>query len=156
MEQDLYFPYVIGVSAGACHAASYLSRQRNRNKTVNIDYASHPKYLSYKTYGENVSYLIWILFFMKFQKSMCRLILKHTLIAQSVFFVGTTDCETGQSVYFEKEGTNDDALNLLQASSSLPFIAPVVNYRGKQLLDGGISDPIPVRKAQEDGFKNQS
>lgn len=85
MEQDLYFPYVIGVSAGACHAASYLSRQRNRNKTVNIDYASHPKYLSYKTYGENVSYLIWILFFMKFQKSMCRLILKHTLIAPSVF-----------------------------------------------------------------------
>ena len=62
MEQDLYFPYVIGVSAGACHAASYLSRQRNRNKTVNIDYASHPKYLSYKTYGENVSYLIWISF----------------------------------------------------------------------------------------------
>ena len=52
------------------------------------------------------------------------------------FLVGTTDCETGQSVYFEKEGTNDDALNLLQASSSLPFIAPVVNYRGKQLLDG--------------------
>ena len=35
----------------------------------------------------------------------------------------------------------------------MPFIAPVVNYRGKQLLDGGISDPIPVRKAQEDGFK---
>ncbi len=28
MEQDLYFPYVIGVSAGACHAASYLSRQK--------------------------------------------------------------------------------------------------------------------------------
>ena len=84
MEQDLYFPYVIGVSAGACHAASYLSRQRNRNKTVNIDYASHPQYLSYKTYGENANYLIWSSFFMRFQKSMYRLILKHTLIVQSV------------------------------------------------------------------------
>ena len=60
------------------------------------------------------------------------------------------------SLFILKKRTNDDALNLLQASSSLPFIAPVVNYRGKQLLDGGISDPIPVRKAQEDGFKNQS
>ncbi len=46
-------------------------------------------------------------------------------------------------------------LNLLQASSSLPFIAPVVNYRGKQLLDGGFLINS-VRKAQEDGFKNQS
>ncbi len=53
----------------------------------------------------------------------------------------------------KKEGTNEDALNLLQASSSLPFIARIVNYRGKQLLDGGISDPIPVRKAQTDGYK---
>lgn len=84
MEQDLYFPYVIGVSAGACHAASYLSRQRNRNKTVNIDYASHPKYLSYKIYGKRQLFDMDFIF-MKFQKSMCRLILKHTLIAQNVF-----------------------------------------------------------------------
>ena len=36
MEKELFFPYVIGVSAGACMAASYLSRQKGRNKRVNI------------------------------------------------------------------------------------------------------------------------
>ena len=58
---------------------------------------------------------------MKFQKNMSHLTLKHTFNSPERFLVGTTDCETGQSVYFEKEGTNDDALNLLQASSFITF-----------------------------------
>lgn len=156
MEQDLYFPYVIGVSAGACHAASYLSRQRNRNKTVNIDYASHPQYLSYKNLWKKRQLFDMEFIFHEIPEKHVPFDFETYFNSPERFLVGTTDCETGQSVYFEKEGTNDDALNLLQASSSLPFIAPAVNYRGKQLLDGGISDPIPVRKAQEDGFKNQS
>lgn len=28
MERDLFFPYVVGVSAGACMGATYLSRQK--------------------------------------------------------------------------------------------------------------------------------
>ncbi|PGD14941.1 patatin-like phospholipase family protein [Bacillus toyonensis] len=153
MEQDLYFPYVIGVSAGACHAASYLSRQRNRNKTVNIDYASHPQYLSYKNLWKKRQLFDMDFIFHEIPEKHVPFDFETYFNSPERFLVGTTDCETGQSIYFEKEGTNDDALNLLQASSSLPFIAPVVNYRDKQLLDGGISDPIPVRKAQEDGFK---
>lgn len=42
MEKDRYFPYVVGVSAGACNAASYLSRQPGRNKTVMIDFVRQP------------------------------------------------------------------------------------------------------------------
>ena len=36
MEQDLYFPYVIGVSAGACHAASYLSKEIEIKRSILI------------------------------------------------------------------------------------------------------------------------
>lgn len=50
MEQNVYFPYVIGVSAGACMAASYLSRQRGRNKKVNIELVSDPRYLSFRNF----------------------------------------------------------------------------------------------------------
>lgn len=85
MEQDLYFPYVIGVSAGACHAASYLPDKEIEIKRSILIMHHIQNIYRIKIYGENVSYLIWISFFMKFQKSMCRLILKHTLIAQNVF-----------------------------------------------------------------------
>ncbi|OUB23755.1 patatin family protein [Bacillus thuringiensis serovar yunnanensis] len=153
MEQDLYFPYVIGVSAGACHAVSYLSRQRNRNRKVTIDYASHPKYLSYKNLWKKRQLFDMDFIFHEIPEKHVPFDFDTYFNSQERFLVGTTDCETGKPVYFEKEGTNEDAMNLLQATSSLPFIAPVVNYHGKKLLDGAISDPIPVRKAQADGYQ---
>ena len=48
MEQDLYFPYVVGVSAGACNAVSYISKQPGRNKKVTIGYIADHRYLSYR------------------------------------------------------------------------------------------------------------
>ena len=35
----------------------------------------------------------------------------------------------------------------------MPFIAPAVEYNNRKLLDGGIIDPIPVLKAQKDGYE---
>jgi predicted patatin/cPLA2 family phospholipase len=51
---------------------------------------------------------------------------------------------TGEPVYFDEY--DRDILTAVRASSSLPFLAPVVTYKGKKLLDGGISDPIPIKK----------
>lgn len=48
MEENIYLPYVIGVSAGACNGSSYVSRQLDRNRAVNIDYLDHPDYLSFR------------------------------------------------------------------------------------------------------------
>ena len=36
MDHDIRFPYVIGVSAGACNCLSYAYRQRGRAKFSNI------------------------------------------------------------------------------------------------------------------------
>ena len=53
MEQNLYFPYNIGVSAGACMAASYLSRQKGRNKKVNLGYIEDKRYISFSNFIKN-------------------------------------------------------------------------------------------------------
>lgn len=153
MEQDLYFPYIVGVSAGACNAASYLSRQKDRNKTVNIEYVTHPRYLSYKNFWKKRQLFDMNFIFHEIPTQHVPFDFDTYFNSTERFLVGTTDCETGQPMYFEKDGTAEEALTLLQASSSLPFIAPIVNFRGKKLLDGGISDPIPVRKAQQDGYE---
>ena len=151
MEQDLYFPYIIGVSAGACNAASYVSRQKDRNKTVNIEYVTHPRYLSYKNLWKKRQLFDMDFIFHEIPTKHVPFDFDTYFNSTERFLVGTTDCDTGEPMYFEKGSTEKEALTLLQASSSLPFIAPVVNFRGKKLLDGGISDPIPVRKAQQDG-----
>ncbi|MDR3271210.1 MAG: patatin family protein [Peptococcaceae bacterium] len=152
LDQELIFPYVIGVSAGACNAASYISRQKGRNKTVNIDYIRDPRYLSLRNYWRERS-----LFGMDFlfQEIPIRLVpYDFTAYAASEqqYVIGTTDCRSGQACYFSKTETQADVMQLLRASSSLPFFSPIVHYQGKALLDGGVADPIPLNQARKDGY----
>lgn len=73
------------------------------------------------------------------------------LKCSETFIVGTTDCHTGEPVYFDKQKHGEHMLKLIRASSSVPFISPSVPYEDKLLLDGGIADPIPIKRAQLDG-----
>ncbi|WP_202077542.1 patatin-like phospholipase family protein [Caldalkalibacillus salinus] len=151
MEQDLYFPYVIGVSAGACMAASYLSRQKGRNKKVNIGLANHPEYLSYRNLWTKRQLFGMDFLFDEIPNNIIPFDFDTFQNAEETFVVGTTDCETGEPVYYTKREHGEHMLKIIRASSSLPFVAPAVEYDGKSLLDGGIIDPIPLQKSQKDG-----
>jgi predicted patatin/cPLA2 family phospholipase len=152
LESQLFFPYVIGVSAGACNAASYLSKQQGRNKTVTIEYASDPRYISWKNYFRNRQFFGMDFIFDEIPNKHVPYHYDVFYNSPSEFVVGTTDCLTGEPVYFKKNDYGNDLLTVLRASSSLPFIAPEVRFKDKILLDGGISDPIPIKKAQQDGL----
>ncbi|WP_203333769.1 patatin-like phospholipase family protein [Planococcus beigongshangi] len=153
MEKDRYFPYVVGVSAGACNAASYLSRQPGRNKTVMIDYVRHPDYISFRNLMQKRELFGMDLIFDQIPNQLIPFDFQTFHAAPEKCFIGTTDCLTGQSVYFEKNENPEDALTIVRASSSLPFMSKGVSYKGRLLMDGGIADPIPVRKALADGVE---
>lgn len=151
-EAALAFPYVIGVSAGACMAASYVSGQRGRNRIVNIEYAGDPRYLSWPNFIRHRRELFGMDFiFDEIPRTLVPFDFQAFAAAPVKFVIGTTDLATGQSRYDEKGDPGFDLLKLLRASSSLPFFAQPVTYAGKTLMDGGISDPIPLRKAEQDG-----
>lgn len=150
MEKDLYFNYIIGVSAGACNSVSYISKQKGRNEKVNINFAKDWRYLSMRNLVLKKSLFGMdfifdeipnkhVLFdFETFNKSECKLL------------IGVTDCNTGKPMYISKEDIGGK-FEALRASASLPLISPIVNFKGCELLDGGISDSIPILKAIEDG-----
>lgn len=153
-EKELYFPYQIGVSAGACMAVSYLSRQKGRNRKVNIDFAGDPRYLSWGKFLRHRQELFGMDFiFDEIPRSLVPFDFQAFHAAPEELVVGTTDLETGNPLYYKKnDGYPDEALmTLLRASSSLPFFAPIVEFGGRKLMDGGIADPIPIRKAESDG-----
>ncbi|TJY44008.1 patatin family protein [Cohnella pontilimi] len=152
-ERDLYFPYQIGVSAGACMAVSYLSRQRGRNKKVNIDFAGDSRYLSWRKLLIRRELFGMDFIFGEIPNKLVPFDFKAFREAEEEMVVGTTDIETGEPLYFSKNKQDPDMLTVLRASSSLPFFAPIVEYEGKKLMDGGISDPIPIRQAEKDGYR---
>ncbi|MDZ5609777.1 patatin family protein [Bacillus pseudomycoides] len=153
MENDLFFPYVVGVSAGACMGATYLSRQKGRNKKVNTELVSDYRYISYRNLIRKRELFGMDFLFDEVPNKIVPFDFQTFLNTNEQFVIGTTDCETGQAVYYNKQEHGEDILKIIRASSSVPFIAPAVDYDGKKLLDGGIIDPIPVRKAQKDGFQ---
>lgn len=153
MEKDLFFPYVIGVSAGACMAASYLSRQAGRNRKVNIDLVSDPRYLSFRNFIRKREIFGMDFLFDDIPNKVVQFDFDTFLSGNEKFLIGTTDCRTGKPIYYNKHEHGNDILTIIRASSSLPFIAPIVEYDGKLLLDGGLTDPIPIKKSVTDGYK---
>lgn len=149
LEKDLFFPYIIGVSAGACQAVSYLSRQKGRNKQVNIGYISDSRYLSYRNLIRHRSIFGMDFMFDEIPRKLVPFDFETFNGAKERFLVGTTECIQGKPVYFEKGEC--DILQVLRASCSLPFVSPIVEIEGMPLLDGGMTDPIPIRKSISDG-----
>lgn len=150
LDYQIQTDYVIGVSAGACHGVSYVSNQRGRSFKVNTEYLDDARYLSFKNYLKTKSIFGMDFIFDEIPNKLDLFDYDQFLSSKSEFVTGVTDVQTGKPVYFGKEHLNKDT-TILRASSSIPIFAPIVEYQGGKYLDGGTSDPIPVRKAIEDG-----
>ncbi len=151
MSKGLYFPYVIGVSMGACNAANYVSRQPERNKIVNIHYVKDYRFLSYRRLFLKGELFGMDFIFDTIPNCLVPFDIQTFLESGQVCITTVTDCGTGEAAYYEKRELGTDYLTVLRASASLPFAARPVHYKGRVLMDGGISDPIPVVKSMKDG-----
>lgn len=152
LDKGIHFDYIIGVSAGANMAASYLSMQRGRNRQVSLDFLNDQRYLSMKNFVKNREMFGMDFIFEEIPNKLVPFNMENFLLYEGEYVVACTNCETGETEYFDKTYLTKDLLKILRASSSLPFMAPIVDYEGKKLLDGGVTDPIPLRKAQADGI----
>lgn len=150
MEKDLYFNYVIGVSAGACNAASYVSRQKKRNEKVIIGFVQDWRYMSIRNLILSKSYFGMDFIFDEIPNKHVLFDFETFYKSPSAFLVGATDCRTGKPMYLNKEDLGNK-FQALRASASLPMISPIVKYKGYELLDGGLSDSIPIEKSINDG-----
>lgn len=151
MEQEIYLPYIIGVSAGACNGSSYVARQMDRNRAVNIDYIDHPEYLSFRNLIKKRQLFGMDFLFDTLPNQIEPYDFEAFYNAKEEFVVGTTDCMTGEAVFYKRNDYQKDILTVIRASSSLPLVAPVVPFDGRILMDGGIADPIPLKQSEKDG-----
>ena len=150
VDAGILFPYIAGVSAGAANALSYITGQKGRNRQIVEKYVGNPKYLSKRNLLLHRS-----LFGMEFV--FHEVPQKHIFIdwemfnkQKIVFFTGALDCNTGETVWFNKDDITP-ALEATMASCSVPLLSPIFKFMGYELLDGGISAPIPIEKSIADG-----
>lgn len=151
IDAGVEFPYVIGVSAGSSNGLSYASKQRGRAKKSNIDFLGKTRYISLKRLLFKGEIMNFDLLF----EHLPRKILPYDFEAyknfKGRFVIVTSNCLTGRAQYFENPKTLDDLLSVCRASCSLPFLTRIHSVNGIPMFDGGVCDPIPFKKALDDG-----
>lgn len=150
LDKQIRVDYCIGVSAGACNGVSYVSGQRGRNKRINLQYATDKRYVSLQNLIRTKSMFGMDFIFRQIPDELDPFDYDAFLGSPIAFYAGVTDAETGKPCYFGKEEIDHDS-TVLAASSAIPVFSPAVAYRGGHYLDGGTTDPIPVKKALADG-----
>lgn len=152
IDKNIEVDLVIGVSAGGCHAASYLSKQYKRAYHTNIDYLDNKEYISFRNLIKTGSIFGMDLMFNKIPNELY--LYDHDAFSKSKskFTVVTTNCETGKAEYITLTDMKKDIM-YLQASCSIPMFANIVEIDGYKLVDGGVADSIPIEYAIKEGCK---
>ena len=151
LDEEISFDYIIGVSAGAGNAVSYISKQRGRGYRCDMDYIHDERYMGKKPMREEKS-VFGLHFIYDILPTELEPLDFDAFYADSAEFITVaTDAATGKAVYFGKEHIKNKDTTVLKASASLPIFSPPISYQGKLYFDGGVADSIPVRRAVEDG-----
>lgn len=153
MDKGIRFPFTVGVSAGACNGLSYMSGQRGRAKSSNIDLMDKHHYVGFKYLLTQGCIMDYKLLFEDFPEKIIPYDYEAYFANTDRFVMVTTNCLTGKAEYFEEKTDSKRVMDIVRASSSLPYVAKITYVDGIPMLDGGIADPIPVEYAQSQGYE---
>ena len=152
MENGISFDGAAGISAGATFGCNLKSGQIGRVIRYNKRYCRDWRYGSFRS---------WILTGDLYGKKFCYETLPNELDPFDTksyretpmeFYFGTTNVDTGRPLFFRSRTGDARDLTWMRASASMPVVSRVVEVDGYRLLDGGISDPVPLRFLKSRGY----
>ncbi len=152
MKHELYFPYIVAVSAGACNGLSYMSRQPRRARYSNIDMLQKYGYISLKSLLTHGSIFDPNILYERFPNEIVPFDYNAYEHNPATYEMVTTNCLTGRAEYLSEKHDFRRMTAIARASSSLPYLSQITYVDGIPMLDGGIVDSIPVVRAIDKGY----
>lgn len=153
LDNKIVFPYLIGVSAGTGNIASYMSHQKGRSLKFYTDYAFRKEYMSFYNLRKNGSYidLDYIYSGLSNEDGEAPINFKEMDSNPASFTIVSTNANSGKAEYFTKKDYSKNNYDVFKTSCCIPIVNKAYSFGGNKYYDGGLSDPVPVRKAFEDG-----
>ena len=152
MENGIRFDGIVGVSAGATFGCNYKSHQIGRVLRYNMRFRKEPRYMGLRSLittgnlvGAEFAYHILPTQLDIFDTETYR-------NDPAEFHIVCTDVHTGNPVYHRIDDFTFEEFDWIRASASMPIVSRPVSVGGYELLDGGISDSIPLRYFESEGF----
>lgn len=153
MEKDLHFPYVIGVSAGACNALDYASWQPGRTRECMVVEDKKNAYIATKAALKKHELFDMDMLFDKYPNELVPFDFDAFFRSETECEMVVTNCQTGEAQYMSERQDRKRLMDIGRASSSIPLASPMVEIDGIPYLDGGIADSIPLIHAMEKGYR---
>ena len=150
LENDIMFDTVVGISAGALCGYNYVSKNLGRSRDIVFEYGQDKRYFGIGNLVKTGSAFGSKFVFEDLPKS-----LKFdfdTFENGANFYVGATNCRTGECEYFSKNDTDVNFVDCITASASMPLVSKMVPIRNDLYLDGGISEHVPLGFIDYDKF----
>ncbi len=152
MEHDIWPDGLIGVSAGAAFGCNYKSRQIGRAIRYNMRFAKDSRYSGLRSLLTTGDYFNAAFDYHIVPRQYDIFDTQAFAENPMAFIVVCTDVETGKAVYKKLEEVNDEALEWIRASASMPIVSRIVELEGHKLLDGGVADSIPLAQFERMGY----
>ncbi|MDY3015310.1 MAG: patatin family protein [Evtepia sp.] len=153
MEEGLTFDGAVGVSAGAVFGCNYKSNQPGRVLRYNLRFCKDPRYCSMRSWAKTGDLFGADFCYREIPDHLDPFDREAYRSNPMDFYVVGTDVATGRPVYHNCTQGDQEDMDWFRGSASMPMASRVVEVGGYRLLDGGISDSIPLRYLESQGYE---
>lgn len=154
MEQELWFEYVNGVSAGSMCGYSYISRQPGRTREIDETFCTDRNFMGFRNLLRSGDVFNFDYLFGEISDTAFPADRAAFEASPQIFEAVATDCRTGRAAYFRKGEMSTEKFELAcRASSSIPTLSRIVEIDGVPYLDGGCACPVAYQRAAELGYE---
>lgn len=144
LENGIMTDGVVGVSAGAIHGCSYVALQEGRSIRYNMKYGNDYRFISWRSLFETGDMVDEKFCYHDIPEKLDPFDNETFMKSKTKFYVSCSNIETGKAEYIHCKDMFKE-IDYVRASASMPFVSRIVEIDGKKLLDGGISDGIPLK-----------
>lgn len=151
LENGIEFDGVIGVSAGAAHGCSFVSKQKGRSIDYYTKYCNDPRFMSIRSWLKEGNVVGVDFSYHQLPEKLCPYDYDAFLNCNTEFYSVVTNLETAKAEYIKINDMFAD-IDYIRASASLPYFSRIVDIKGKKYLDGGCADSVPIDAFLDMGF----
>lgn len=157
LENQMYFDYIAGISAGASHSANYMSRDIERARRSFVDFVLDPNFGSWKSFfkGEGFFRAQYIYEETPYPNAALPYDFQKFMANPAKLRIGAFNQDSGQMIYFSRDDIHsmEDLMKIVRSSSSMPIFMPPTQFGEQYYVDGGLGGGIALDIAKQDGMK---
>lgn len=152
LENGIEFDGAAGVSAGAAFGCNFKSKQPGRALRYNMLFSKDERYMGLSSLLKTGDLYNVDFCYREIPDKLDVFDRKAFRENPMKFYVVSTDADTGKPLYYNCKNCDDKDITAIRASASMPLASRPVSFGGRKLLDGGISDSIPIKFMEKKGY----